>query len=99
LESVRHRVLLPKRYQFKNDGPCVDHGDNAHPLGCLDAIRGRQWRTPQLRKGSQILRICFWRGGATTGGHAAAAQGRSPCVAAEPPESRPVFCEAKNAPK
>jgi hypothetical protein len=40
------------------------------PWGDLDAIRGRQRRTPQLRKGSQILRMCFWRGGATAGGRA-----------------------------
>jgi hypothetical protein len=55
------------------------------PLWDLDAIRGRQWRTPQLRKGLE-------------GREAAAAQGRRPCVAAEPPES-PVFGAAENAPK
>jgi hypothetical protein len=75
-------VLLPRKHQFKICDKCVDHGDQAHPLGNLDAIRGRQWRTPQLRKGSQI---------APKGVADLLLEGRRPCVAAEPPES-PVFC-------
>jgi hypothetical protein len=54
------------------------------PWGCLGYDVAAQ-RTPQLRKGLE-------------GRGAAAAQGRRPCGAAEPPQS-PVFCGAKNAPK
>jgi hypothetical protein len=59
-------VLLPRKHQFKIGDQCADLWDHARPLGHLDAIRGRQWRTPQLRKGSQIApkgtADLFWRG-------------------------------------
>jgi hypothetical protein len=78
-------VLLPRKRQFKICDKCADHWDHAHPLGDLDAIRGRLWRTPQLRKGSQI---------APKGVADLLLEGRE---AAEPPES-PVFGAAENAP-
>jgi hypothetical protein len=57
----------------------------------LDAIRGRQWRTPQLRKGSQIAPKGVADLLLEERGHrrwpSAAAQGRWPCDAAEPPTS------------
>jgi hypothetical protein len=77
-------VLLPKRYQFKIGGSCVEHWDYAHPLGCLGtAVAAR--RLPSPRKGLE-------------GREAAAAQGRRPCGAAEPPQS-PVFGAAEKAPE
>jgi hypothetical protein len=48
---TRSIVLLPKKYQVKINGQQINHGDYTHPLGCWGTIRGRKWRTPQLRKG------------------------------------------------
>jgi hypothetical protein len=52
-------------------------------LGCLGLSRGRQQRTPQLRKGLEGRGHRRWP---------------SAAQAAEPPES-PVFGAAENAPK
>jgi hypothetical protein len=82
-------VLLPRKHQFKICDKCVYHWDHAHPLGDLDAIRGRQWRTPQLRKGSQIapkgVADLLLEGRGHRRWPLAAAQGSRPCGAAEPP--------------
>jgi hypothetical protein len=40
-ERNRRSVLLPKKDQFKISDSCVDHGDYAHPLGCLSLSSGR----------------------------------------------------------
>jgi hypothetical protein len=69
-------------------------------LGCLGTSRVCQRQTPQLRKGSQILRICFWRGAeqprrrATEGGQAPGPERES----AEPRKAR-FFAEQKMRPK
>jgi hypothetical protein len=76
-------VLLPRKHQFKIGDQCVDHWDYAPLLGDLDAIRGRQRRTPQLRKGLEGRGRRRWP---------------SAAQAAEPPQS-PVFGAAENAPK
>jgi hypothetical protein len=65
------------------------------PWGCLGqdvaASGGHRNRARGRESRLKALRICFWRGGATAGGH-------RPCGAAEPPQS-PVFGAAENAPK
>jgi hypothetical protein len=39
------------------------------PRGAWGQAVAARGRAPQPRTGAQILRICFWRGGATAGGH------------------------------